>query len=311
MNSKKHHIILHDFPLEKGKISFNVLRQLAEMLQSVAGGSLRMVVEGISSKKGPKPTWLEESVNFQLTGIRQGSTDLMVEAPLLEDSLQQPQIPLFGRSPESLREYTGVDLALESFNQAFQSNQEDDLLDKHLLKKMEKHRSLFKDANGSIQITGYVQEKSTKIDYQSFEKIKKLEAQTPPESRARITGILDLMQYSKDLIQLQTEHGTVRAILTDEIKFDDISTYFGQKVTLEGLANYKPSGKISAIEVAKVRRTTEDDEWFSKQPSPVKEQLDIKELRTEQNYKGTQLDNIIGEWPGDEPIEELIEMLDE
>ncbi|HEX6981286.1 MAG TPA: hypothetical protein VF181_00860 [Balneolaceae bacterium] len=285
------------------------MRQLAEMLQAVAGGSLRIVVEGISSKKGPKPKWLEESVNFQLTDIREGSTDLIIEAPLLEESLHQPQIPLFGRSPESLQKYTGIDLALESFNQAFQSNQDDDLLDKHLLKEMEKHQSLFENTSGTIQISGYVYEEPTEISYQSFENIKKLEEQTPPPSRARITGILDLMQYSRDLIQIKTEGGTTRAILTNEIKFEEISAYLGKKVTLEGIANFKPSGAISVIEVAKVRLATEEDEWFTKQPSPIKEQLDFKELRAKQEYKGTKLSNVVGKWPGDESINELLEML--
>jgi len=278
------------------------------MLQAVAGGSLRLIIEGVSSKKGPKPKWLEESIDFQLTGIEEGSTNLVVEAPDLGESLHQPQIPLFGRNPESLKDYTGIDLALESFNQAFKADQDDDLLDKHLLKEMEKYKSLFRDTNGSIEITGYVSEKPTEINEQSFKNIKKLEEQTPPPSRARITGTLDLMQYSKDLIQVQTQQGSTRAILTSHITFEEVSKYFGQKVTLEGIANFKPSGKISAIEVEKVRLATEEDEWFTQEPSPIKEQLDFKELRAKQEYKGTKLDNVIGEWPGDETIEELLEM---
>ncbi len=280
------------------------------MLQEVAGGSLRLVIEGISSKKGPRPEWLEESVNFQLTGIQKGSTDLMVEAPILEDVLQQIQIPMFGRNPQSLQKYTGIDLALESFNQAFGNKKEDDLLDKYLLQKMEDYRSLFQNGKGAIQIRGYNYEKPTEITHQSFEHIKKLEKQTPPRSRAQISGTLDLMQYSKDLIQVKTKQGDIHALLTGGIQFGDISQYFGQKVTLQGIANFKPSGKVSAIEVDSVRPATEEDEWFTKEPSPIKEQLDLKELRTEQKYKGTKLDNITGKWPGDEPIEELLEMLD-
>lgn len=309
MTIKKHHITLTDFPVNDGKISFNAIRQVAEMLQTVAGGSLRLVMEGISSKKGPKPKWLEESIDFQLTGIEKGSTRLIAEAPLLKESLHQPQIPLFGRSPETLQQYTGIDLALESFNQAFHQEQEDDLLDKHLLKEMKKYRALFQGNQGSLQITGHVSEEPTKINKQSFKNIQKLEEGTPSPRRARITGILDLMQYSKDLIQIQTEQGATHAILTNDIQFTDISTYFGQKVTLEGIANFKPSGNISAIEVHKIREATDEDDWFTKKPAAIKEQLDIKELRAKQKFKGTNLDNVIGEWPGDESIEELLEML--
>jgi len=306
---RKHHITLNDFPIESGKISFNVLQKVAAMFQTVAGGSLRLVMEGISSKKGPKPKWLEKSIDFQLTGLEKGSTHLVVKAPLLNKTLVQPQIPLFGRSPESLQQYTGIDLALESFRQAFRETNNDDLLDKHLLREMEEYRSLFSGTKKVIEITGYVSEKPVKISAQSFDNIKELEEQTPPPSRARVTGILDLMQYSKDLIQIQTKQGAIRAILSGDITFGEISTFFGKKVTLEGIANFKPSAKISAIEVEKVRLATKKDDWFTQEPSPIKEQLDFNELRAKQQYKGTKLDEVIGQWPGDESIEELLEML--
>lgn len=279
------------------------------MLQTVAGGALRLVIEGISSKKGPRPKWLENSIDFQLTGLEKGSTRLVIEAPMLNETLGQPQIPLFGRSPESLKEYTGIDLALESFRQAFQPTGDHDLLDKHLLKEMESYRSLFRDSEeGVIEITGYVREEPVQLRPRRFDNIKKLEEQTPTPSRARVTGVLDLMQYSKDLIQIRTKQGTIRAILTGDVTFKDISTFFGQKVTLEGIANFKPSGRIRTIEVAKVRIATEEDEWFTKHPSPIKDRLDFNELRAEQGFQGTKLDNVIGEWPGEEPIEELLEM---
>ena len=278
------------------------------MLQTVAGGSLRLIVEGISSKQGPKPKWLEESLDFQLSGLEKGSTKLMVEAPLLKKSLGQPQIPLFGRSPESVMEYTSIDLALESFQQAFQETDNDDLLDKHLLKDMEKYRSLFSDSDTSIEITGHRNIKPIAIQSQHFENIRELEEQTPPPSRVRVSGVLDLMQFSKDLIQVQTKQGTIRAILTSSITFEEISTYFGQNVTLDGIANFKPSGKISAIKIDKAKTASDEEEWFTRQPSPINDQLDLNRLRAEQKYKETKLDNVIGEWPGDESIEELLEM---
>jgi hypothetical protein len=118
------------------------------------------------------------------------------------------------------------------------------------------------------------------------------------------------MQYSKDLIQVQTEQGAIRALLTSEIQFQEVSEYFGQRVTLDGIANFKPSGNVSTIEIRKVRLANGTDDWFTKKPTPIKEQLDFKELRTKQKYKGTNLNNVIGEWPGDESIEELLEMLE-
>ncbi|MEX2345579.1 MAG: hypothetical protein WD604_08195 [Balneolaceae bacterium] len=309
LNTRKHYITLKDFSLESGKISFNYLQKVAGMLQAVAGGSLRIVIEGISSKKGPKPEWLEKAIDFQLSGIRKGSTDLEIEAPLLRDAMELQQIPLFRRSPESLQHYSGIDIAMEGFSQAFDPEENnDDLLDKHLLGEMRKYRSLFKDTKSSIVISGAVKKGILRIGRQSFEQIKQLEAKTPPSAKARITGVLDLMQYSKDLLQINTGKGVVRALLTSDISFGKISEFFGKKVMVEGLANYKPSGSISAVEVSGIRLATEADRWYETPHSAIREQLDITELRAKQKYEGLSLEKIIGQWPGDESIEELLEM---
>jgi len=309
MKIRKHHITLHDFPLEKGKISLKQLKKVADMVECVASGSLRIVMEGISRKKGPKPAWLENAVNFQLTGIYEGSTGLAIEASLLGEFLELQQLPIFGRTPETLATYTGIDLAVESFEQAFDPDKKnDDLLDKYLLKEMRTYRSLFNDEGGRISISSAVRKQPLQFDYKSFDRIKKLEKNTPPPAKARITGVLDLMQYSKDLIQLNTEKGIIRALITDDVSFQMISGFFGKKVTIEGMANYKPSGNIGAIEMYKLRPAAEDDRWFETPHSAIKEQLDFKELRAKQKYEGTQMSNIIGQWPGDESIDELLEM---
>jgi len=266
-------------------------------------------MEGVSSKKGPKPEWLESTIDFQLTSINAGSTVLTVEAPIIEDAIQNFQIPLFDRNPEDLKPYTGIDLALEALQQAFETNGNDDLLDKHLLKEMEKYRSLFHKQRGTVEISGHQIRKPAQLRYQNFQDIKKLEERTPPPIKAMMNGTLDLMQYSKDLIQIETEQGRIRAILSGDLTFNEVKNFFGSKVTIEGIAHFKPSGKVSSIEVSKVREAVGGEERFSAQPIPITEQLDFVELRKEQEYTGTKLDSIIGQWPGDESIEDLLALL--
>ena len=309
MDRKKHEITLLEFPFEKGKISFSILHSLTRMLQRVAAGSLRLVMEGVSSKKGPQPVWLESATDFQLTSINAGSTRLNVEAPVLQEVIQNFQLPLFDRNPEELKPYTGIDLALEALQQAFEPGEKDDLLDKHLLKEMEKYSSLFQKQQGTIKISGHQLREPAQLRYENFKDIKKLEERTPPPVKAMINGILDLMQYSKDLIQIETEQGRIRAILSGDLAFSEVRDYFGKTVTIEGIAHFKPSEKVSSIEVSRIHESTGGDDWFSVQPTPITEQLDFVELREEQKYKGTKLDNVIGHWPGDEPIEELLALL--
>jgi len=308
LSKKTHHIILKDFPLESGEISFNALQKVTGMLQVIAGGALRIVVEGASSKKGPSPKWLREAVNFNLSGMSKGSTDLVVKAPMIKDSIENPQIPMFGRSPDFLLDYTGVDLSLEALQQAFREDEGDDLLDKSLLNKMEKFHSLFKNHEGTMEITGHANKQTFKITGQSFNNLKTLKNQTPEPQRVKISGILDEMKHSKERIQLMAEGGNIRAFLPENISFRQVKKYFGQQATVEGIANFRPNGKIKTIQVSGINRATEKDGWFTKPQKPISKQLNLNQLRREQGHEGTKLDNVIGGWPGDESIEQLLKM---
>lgn len=313
MKKKKHTITLDGFSMEKGRIPFDLLFQIADGLTSVAGGTLRLFMQGHSStKRGKQPEWLEKSLAFDLVGLQSGSTILEVEAPVLEDTLlgnTQIPIPYGVMDVEELKKETAIGLGMRALTQAFSGKDDVSLLDKQLLQEMQRLKRVFNSPQSSFTVSGY-RHKPVKLKQETFNKIKKLESATAPSLTARITGKFDLMRHSTSLMEIITEGKTIRAFLTGDLKIEDVKAFFGEEVTIDGTAHFNPRKQVSSFEVKKVRQASASDEYFKRIPEPVSEQLQLLEEARTKGYTGTKLDKVMGQWPGDESIDELLSLLD-
>ncbi|MEM6963425.1 MAG: hypothetical protein AAF573_01585 [Bacteroidota bacterium] len=130
---KKHILKLRGYESENGKIPFSLLRELSEQLTRLAESTLLLYVEGNSKiKRGKTPDWLSKSIDFRLTGIREGSTILDIEAPVLSESMENIQIPLFqGFEVDKLQETSALDLSFFVYEQALNNKEDSYLLDKY------------------------------------------------------------------------------------------------------------------------------------------------------------------------------------
>ena len=285
-----------------------MLRQVMDLLEDVAGASLSIVVEGLSHRPGPKPELLKSALDFKLVGIETGSTYLPIKAPVLKDSLEEIQTSLFGVDRKSIQDQSGVDLAIETLSQAYGESKRDDLLDRYVLKKILKSQSLV-EGNMSLELRGSVNNKVI-LNEKKLSKVKTLEKHTPPERKVKAVGILDVLSHSKRLIKLKTQKGVIRSHLAKSNSFKDLMPHFGKKVTVIGIASYKPSGKIDLIEIQEVRplQGDEEEEIVNQLTIPIDESLDVRQLRRE---KQGEWGDIVGAWPGDESIDDLMELLDD
>lgn len=173
---------------------------------------------------------------------------------------------------------------------------------------MQKFKNIFDQEGASFNISGYGNKKVS-LNKERFKKIKKLETTTSPSIKSRLTGKFDLMKHSSGLMEIITQNKKIRAFLASTIEFHSIKDYFGEEVTLDGIAHFNPSGQISSFEVNKIRMANASDDYFKRIPNPISEQLLLMETAYNQDYKGTKLDKIIGKWPGNEDVEDLLKLL--
>ena len=69
-----------------GTISIRALQLLVDTLTETCERGLRLAVQGESVKRGPIPGWLARSLDFTVTGIKKGSTTILVDAPPLGET---------------------------------------------------------------------------------------------------------------------------------------------------------------------------------------------------------------------------------
>jgi len=305
-NYKKHILQLKGNDITNGKISFSFLQEIIGQLTRLAESTLLAYIEGNSKIKRRKtPNWLLKSIDFHLIDIKEGPTILDIEAPLLSENIDSMQISGFHEF--KLEEVSALDLSFFAYMQAFENQQESNLLDKNLLKEIINLNKILDSDDAKIIFIS--NGKKIEVTKNTLSEIKILEEKTPPSSKAKITGKLDVLPHSKSQLEIETAGKKIRAKLSEKIHFNDISELIGEEVSTFGIANFNPAGEITSFEVTTIKKAGTEDDYFRTTPPVVFKEFDLKRVIKKNKYKGSKLDNLLGKWPGDETIDELLEML--
>ena len=313
-NKAIHTISLKNFEFANGEIPFSVLSKITEQLRKVSEGALRLYIEGRSSnKRGRDPEWVEKSLDFTLSGIKKGSTILEVKAPYLTETLGNYQQPLYDElGLDSLTNQTAIGLAIAAYEKATENPDNIDTLDKNLLKIMLGFNKFFgHDTKASININGTSKQKIT-IAPNTLQKIKLLEEKTPADQKIKITGKLEMMKHSNNLLELVNENGKFKAHLSHDYSFEKALPFFGKEITCAGLAHFNPKGQISSIEITDITAADKSASYFTNTSFAIQEKLDLTELAAKQSYKGTssaKINMLIKEIDVDDDLETLLQTL--
>jgi len=315
LNTKAIHTIsLKNFEFPNGEIPFSVLTKITEQLRKVSEGALRFYIEGHSSnKRGRDPEWVEKSLDFTLSGIKKGSTILEVKAPYLTETLGSYQQPLYDElGVDSLKNQTAIGLAIAAYERATENPDNIDTLDKNLLKVMLGFNKFFgHDSKSSIDISGTSKQK-IKIAPITLQKIKILEEKTPVDQKIKITGKLEMMKHSSNLLELVNASGKFKAHLSHDYSFENALPFFGKDITCTGLAHFNPKGQIASIEITHITFADTSAPYFTNANFAIQEKLDLPGLVTKQNYKGTssaKINKLIKEIGVDDDLETLLQTL--
>lgn len=295
---------------DKGKIDLVRLVQLSQSIIEIARGALQIRLQGFSIERGRKASRITDALKIQLSDLKQGSTILELECEPFSDTMEGLQGNFF--RPELLDELprqTPMSLVIDSFHRALDYKEDDDQLDKGLLKKLKFFEKVFISDEEIVTMSNRGSVPDLTLKRKDFKKIKILEESIPEPQDVIISGIVDELKYSKSRVSINTAQGVVTGILSDELEPDRISKYWGKELTIAGTAHYLPSGKMSFLYIQKLFDPSEADKYFSK-PSK-KETIEQQIHRKQRTFKSQNfLSEVVGEWPGDESIEEILNALD-
>jgi len=294
-----------------GTISIRALQLLVDTLIETSERGLRLAVQGESVKRGPIPGWLVRSLDFTVTGIKEGSTIILLEAPLLgetaPDQIKQQDLWFSKPRPED----TAITLVSRSVKEVVSQNFESYAYDKGVLDGLLTFDTFFKYYGDKliVQASGRATENFS-LSSVELEKVRELKAEIPEPIAIVISGTFDVIQYSSPKFHLALGNGQVilGTIDRDILNVEDMRKFWGKKVTIKGILHFHPGRKIRLLEAQSIKLAEEGEEVFERVPSQGKP-LALFDLDVQKLNANPALKEIWGKWPGDESIEELLSAL--
>ena len=243
----------------------------------------------------------------------QDATLLHFEAPRFGDAAEDlyRQGELFRVRPH--QEDTGFDLLGDVLTD-IQNGAEDSLnFDARLLKQIARFKSLGqREGVESVAVSGHrlSSDHPPTLDADLADAAQSMCSRTPPATRARIAGKLDMIRVHDNVFEMILDGSvTVRGLWTG----DDMATLrdlFERDVVVEGQAVFRVSGNMLRIEADAVKTSTEADDFFRRIPAPAPTRLGQRSfLRPQTEHTGAA--SVYGGWPGDEREQEILAALKE
>jgi hypothetical protein len=168
----KRHTIRLTGPSATGpRLSLQALRELAEAVLSSAQQAVRLRAEGRGVVSGPVPMWLERASAFDLVGLEAGSTQVIVEAPTLAESVPErfAQADFFSALDPNA---TAIDVLEESLVDALAENATSERLDGALVKTFAAFGKLFRYGIDGLEFGGAPK---IRVDATSLARLERLQ----------------------------------------------------------------------------------------------------------------------------------------
>jgi hypothetical protein len=307
MNTHRYQLHLRGLQETEGQIKVVSLRRVLDALLKTAERATRLLATGEGSGRGPKPRWLDASVDFTVIGLNSGSTVLDIEAPRLGETAYEESAQQEFWCEQPNPEDTALDLAALAIEEAGTADTPGDRFDSAVLEAI----LMFKkaagiryqlipqgSARGGFALNEHVY---ARID----ERLKSL----PAPKACIVSGRLDEIGQGGGRFRLLLGQDSY---LLGKLDSDSLDTaaLWGKPTTVEGIVHFKANGQPRLIEARRMSGCAEGDNVFGEMPSA--EQTGQQRLGMAQDGRVRSIDPMVlaGAWPGDEPIDELLAQLD-
>jgi len=287
----KHRIILKNFDLEDGKISFSKLRELQEKLTDLAEGAVLNLIEGRSKPgRGQKPKWLKKAIDFQITGLNSGSTILEIEALKISEVYQGKQFGIFDEpDADKLLSESAFGLASYVYDKAVTQPESSGILDKYLLQKITAFSKILDSDNSEIKLISNDKSPVTSVTIKrnTLQQVSVTEQKTRDSVKTAITGTLDVMRHKKEQMEIiTTGDQRIRAFPDNNLNIKNLKNFFGENVKITGLAHFKTDGSLKFIEILDIQTANGEEHSVEEHTLPIFKDIDLKRLAKEQEWQG-------------------------
>ncbi len=309
MKTIRYKIKIKGLKSPSGTISMIALKELSQIFIESSEKALRLVVEGTSTKKGPMPSWIRSSLEFNVSGIKKGSTIIEIDAPQLGETAKGKiaQQDLYSFVPEPRD--TAITIWAKSYKDAVKEKYESEIVDRGLLDSMISFKDFLTKYAESIHLDSRIDKETSKINVDKFslKKVEKLTVAIPEPKFVIVSGLVNVIEHLLSRFTLNLDNGEKIQGEMDKnyIDKEKMRDFWGKKVTMRGLAEFRPNGKIRFIRADFIKDYEEKEIVFKDYLIQQSPRLFIEEVK-ELYSKSSPLKEIWNKWPGDESIEEIL-----
>ncbi len=313
MKGVQYTIKIRGLKTPEGTIPLLALKEFSDNLLDGAEKALRLSVEGASVKRGALPEWLKKSLDFTVTGIKKGSTELDIQAPTLEEAAPEQirQQDLWYTFPEP--DDTAVSLLSKSISEVTSEHLESEYYDSGVLKALLSFDSVLKEYATEFEVDSKDRPKEHfKISKDELGKISQIKAKTPEPRAVILTGLFNVIEHATRRFKLTLENGANIPGSADPsfIDAEYMRTLWGKDVTIKGTAYFNPSGKIRFLEAQLLKQFETGEKIFQDITELQSPLLEVEEAKNKFGIKSP-LKEIWGQWPGEESIDQILTALNE
>lgn len=311
MKGVEYKVILRGLSTPEGTIALATLVNVSETLLDGALKTLRLLVEGISVKRGKISNTLRKPLDLTITGISKGSTVLGMQAPTLKESAPELAQQLSFWNGPMKPEDTVMTLLSRSVQDATDGKVESEYYDRGVLESLLSFRSVLRS-----HITGFEIGCSSRpseefiISDRELDRISQIEAEIPEPKSIVVSGTFNSIEHTPRRFELVLQDGHKIGGIAESgyIDTEQMRHLWGKKVTIKGIAHFRPDGVVRLIEAEAVKPFEEGEELFETiSKSRLPPHL-IRNIRDKQIAESP-LKEVWGKWPGDESIEEILDTL--
>lgn len=288
----------------------NILRLIGPAVGSSVDVGFRR-----SSGPGRRPDWLKATSDIRLRHTESLGADSMrfvFDAPRFGDVAAElyDQGQLFDEPPS--RSDTAFDLFADVLSDVSAQLTDSERFDTGVLRRLERFRKpVFGAGVELVEIGGdRLKMLPGRMTGEIIDKAATLHRQTPPPSRVRVSGKLDMIRDSDRVFVLQLPKGEeVRGVWVGD-DAQPLREFFGKQVMVAGIAMFRPSKALFRIDADTMTVAGANDIFFAQIPRPFGQPLDLKALAREQRKKGG-IAAIWGTIDAEESEEEFLAAIEE
>lgn len=302
----------------KGQIKAVRLYRVLVALLKTAERATHLLATGAGSRKGPNPSWLDDSIDFTITGLQPGSTVLDIAAPRLGETAsevfaQRQFWPDQAETESPSLDDTALDLASLAIHEAQAEDSPGDRFDGSVLDAILGFGKAAKTSALRYELVpqdaahdGFV------LDARSYARIEARSKAIPSPKAFIVSGRLDKIEHDAGRFRLlvNPRSALLGRLDPNALTVESLRPLWGKQTTVGGMVHFKANGQPRLIEARRIGSRMEGDAIFEEMPAAEIPGAPVFTREQERHAKSFDLMKLWGTWPGDEPIEELLAQLD-